>query len=193
MKSPMISVAAAAVAGVVAYAAENGPVLAVCVEHRETVNNLVMAQAQAIVSQVFAQAGMRIDWIPSRLCRIAGANAIRVEMDLTVPAHFGSETLAYALPYDGSGTTIHIFNRRIMESHRELGAEILGHVIAHEIGHVLEGIARHSPDGLMKAHWGLQDYMRMKKQRLSFSAEDVQLMRPHVLSADGLAARSGRE
>ena len=54
MKSSMISVAAAAVAGVVAYAAENGPVLAVCVEHWETVNNLVMAQAQAIVSQVFA-------------------------------------------------------------------------------------------------------------------------------------------
>ena len=45
----------------------------------------------------------------------------------------------------------------------------------------------------MKAHWGLQDYMRMKKQRLSFSAEDVELMRPHVLLADGLAARSGRE
>jgi predicted metalloendopeptidase len=80
-----------------------------------------------------------------------------------------------------------------MENHRELGAEILGHVIAHEIGHVLEGIARHSPEGLMKAHWGLHDYMRMKKQRLCFSTEDVDLMRRHFLSADGLAAPSGRE
>ncbi len=75
-----------------------------------------------------------------------------------------SETLAYALPYAESGTTIHVFYRRIVESHRELGAEILGHVIAHEIGHVLEGIARHSPEGLMKAHWGLHDYMTMKKK-----------------------------
>ena len=193
MKSPMISVAAAAVAGVVAYAAENGPALAVCVQHRETVNNLVMAKAQAIVSEVFAEAGVRIDWIPSRLCRIATGTAIRLEMDPVVPTHFASETLAYALPYAGSGTTIHVFYLRIMENHRELGAEILGHVIAHEIGHVLEGIARHSPEGLMKAHWGLHDYMRMKKQRLCFSAEDVELMRPHLLSADGLAAPSGRE
>jgi hypothetical protein len=193
MKTPMISVAAAAVAGVVAYAAENGPALAVCVQHRETVNNLVMAQAQAIVSEVFAEAGVRIDWIPSRLCRIAAGNAIRLEMDGVVPVQFGPETLAYALPYAGSGTTIHVFYRRIMECHRELGAEVLGHVMAHEIGHVLEGIARHSPEGLMKAHWGLYDYMRMKKQRLSFSAEDVELMRTHILSADGLAARSGRE
>ena len=123
MKTPLISIAAAAVAGVVAYAAENGPVLAVCVQHREAVNNLVMAQAQAIVSEVFAETGVRVDWIPSRLCRIGAGNAIRLEMDVVVPTHFGSETLAYALPYAGSGTTIHVFYRRIMECHRELGAD----------------------------------------------------------------------
>ena len=191
MKTPLISIAA--VAGAIAYAAENGPGLAVCVQHREAVNNLVMAQAQAIVTAVFAEASVRIDWLSSRLCRLAAGDTIRLEIDSEVPPRFGPETLAYALPYAASGTTIHVFYARIMENHREFGAEILGHVIAHEIGHVLEGIARHSPDGLMKAHWGLHDYITMKKQRLFFSAEDVQLMRPHVLPADGLAVGSGRE
>jgi hypothetical protein len=45
----------------------------------------------------------------------------------------------------------------------------------------------------MKAHWGLSDYMRMKKQRLFFSSEDVDLMRPHVAFAGGITAQSGRE
>jgi hypothetical protein len=193
MKTPLISIAAAAMAGGVAYAAGNSPGLAVCVQHREAVNNLVMAQAQAIVTMVFGAAGVRIDWLPSRLCRIAAGNIIRLEIDQVVPAQFGPETLAYALPYAGSGTTIHVFYARIMENHREFGADILGHVIAHEIGHVLEGIVRHSPEGLMKAHWGLSDYMRMKKQRLFFSSEDVDLMRPHVAFAGGITAQSGRE
>jgi hypothetical protein len=193
MKTPLISIAAAAVAGVVAYATENGPGLAVCVQHREAVNNLVMAHAQTIVTAVFAEASVRIDWLSSRLCRLAAGDTIRLEIDSEVPPRFGPETLAYALPYAGSGTTIHVFYARIMENHREFGADILGHVIAHEIGHVLEGIVRHSPEGLMKAHWGLSDYMRMKKQRLFFSSEDVDLMRPHVAFAGGITAQSGRE
>ena len=45
----------------------------------------------------------------------------------------------------------------------------------------------------MKAHWGLQDYMRMKKQRLSFSAEDVELMRPHLCRRTDSPPGPGRE
>ena len=192
MKPPLICVATAILAGAGAYA-ENGPGLAVCLQHRALVNNFVMARAESLVSTVFAEAGMRIDWMPARQCRTTGDNAIRLEMDAVVPARFGPETLAYALPYAASGTTIHVFYHRIMEGHRDLGAEVLGHVIAHEIGHVVEGIARHSPEGLMKAHWGLPDYVRMRNQRLSFSTEDVALMRSHLPYAGRLTARSGRE
>ena len=193
MRPPIVSVAVVAMAGAIACVAENTPVLPVCVEHRETANNLVMNQAQGIVTMIFGQAGVRINWLPSRLCRNAALGAIRLEIDMEAPAHFSSETLAYALPYAGSGTTIHVFYTRIMEGHRELGAQILGHVIAHEMGHVLEGIARHSPDGLMKARWDQHDYVRMKRQHLSFSAEDVELMRPRLTSAGRLTAQSARE
>jgi hypothetical protein len=192
MKPPIISLAAVAVASAVAYAAENRPV-PVCVQHRETANNIVMGKAQVVVTAIFAQAGVRIDWLPSRLCRIAALDAIRLEIDMEAPAHFSPETLAYALPYAESGTTIHVFYNRIMEGHRELCGELLGHVIAHEMGHVLEGIARHSPDGLMKARWELHDYLRMKRHHLSFSTEDVELMRNRLMSLGRLTAQSGRE
>ena len=77
--------------------------------------------------------------------RLRADNVLRIEMDAVAPARFGPETMAYALPYGASGTTIHVFYDRVLQDHRELPAEVLGHVIAHEIGHVLEGIARHSP------------------------------------------------
>jgi hypothetical protein len=196
MKTSLISVVASAIAGVVACAAESGPELAVCVQNRAMVNSFVMAKAESVVTVVFAEVGLQIDWLPAGRCRNTASNVLRLQMDSIVPAHFGAETLAYALPY-GSGTTIHVFYDRIIESHRELGAEVLGYVMAHEIGHVLEGIARHSPSGLMKAHWGLNDYARMKKRRLSFSAEDLELMLLHLkglsATAAGLSVRSGRE
>ena len=89
-------------------------------------------------------------------------------MENSVPAQFGPETLGYALPYTGTGVTIHVYYSRIAENFRELYPEVLSHVMAHEIGHVLEGIARHSNSGLMKAHWSPRDYAGMKRQHLSF-------------------------
>jgi hypothetical protein len=34
---------------------------------------------------------------------------------------------------------------------------LLGYVLAHEIGHVLEGLVRHSGAGVMKASWNRAD------------------------------------
>jgi hypothetical protein len=138
---------------------------------------------------------LQIEWIPSGLCRNAAGNVLRIEMDSSPASRFGPETMAYALPYCARGTTIHVFYARVIEDHRAIAADVMGYVIAHEIGHILEGIARHSQDGLMKARWDLKDYWRMKKLRLTFAAEDVELMHLHVerLSAGNVAARSERE
>lgn len=195
MKLFLICGATAVLAGVSAHAAENGPGLGVCVNNREIVNTFVMLRAQALVTVLFADAGVRIEWLPSRQCRNMAASVLRIQMDAEVPARFGRETLAYALPYRTSGTTIHVFYNRVMQDHRSLDAKVLGHVVAHEIGHVLEGIARHSPDGLMKACWTGKDYATMRNHRLPFAAEDVNLMHRGLQppSAGNLAARFGME
>jgi len=177
-----------------AYAAENGPVL-LCVQHKGPVNTFVMARAQTVVNAVFSNADIRIEWLPSRRCINAPDNVVRIEMDAVAAPGFGPQTMAYALPYRETGTTIHIFYDRVVQGHHDQPGELLGHVMAHEIGHVLEGVARHSPGGLMKAHWGLKDYWEMKKQRLFFAAEDVELMHLHLQrhSAGGVTAQSERE
>jgi hypothetical protein len=195
MKLLLISGAAAVLAGVGAQAADSGPGLAVCVQNGLPVNSFVMARAQAIVTSVFSEAGVRIEWLPARQCRNADANVFRLEMDAEVPARFGPEAMAYALPYGPSGTAIHIFCNRVIQTHRDLPGEVLGHVIAHEIGHVLEGIARHSADGLMKPRWDVRDYCKMRSGLLPFAGEDVVLMQLSLRrrSPAALTARSGME
>jgi predicted metalloendopeptidase len=103
--------------------------------------------------------------------------------------------MAFATPYDLAGISIHVFYNRVMEDHRELRGPVLGHVLAHEMGHALEGVARHSAGGLMKAYWQTADYSQMSKKRLYFAAEDVELMHLSLLrrSESALTASAGRE
>jgi len=191
MKCLLISAGAILIAGSGACRAGSALVVEVCVQNKQPVSSFVMARAQALAAATFAEAGIHIEWLPERRCNTA-PDAIRLQMDSSMPAKFGSETMAYALPYAGAGVTIHVDYCRIAENFHELYPEVLGHVMAHEIGHVLEGIARHSNDGVMKAHWGPRDYAGMKKRRLSFSPEDVELMRSHHqgLSVAVLTARN---
>jgi hypothetical protein len=53
---------------------------------------------------------------------------------------------------------------------------LLGHVLAHEIGHILQGVERHSSTGLMKERWDYRDYVEMQRQPLRFTAEDLLLI-----------------
>jgi hypothetical protein len=99
------------------------------------------------------------------------------------------DALAYALPYNTSGTRIYVFLDRVARrGNNQPGFMIalLAHVMVHEIGHVLQQIVRHSEDGLMKANWSNQDYQRMERAPLPFAPEDVEFIR------EGLAKRFPR-
>ncbi len=87
------------------------------------------------------------------------------------------EAVGFAAPYSSGGTCIHIFSDRILKGHGVQFATLLfAHVLAHEITHVLEGTCRHSPEGVLKAHWDRQDHDRMMSHPLPFAAIDVELI-----------------
>jgi hypothetical protein len=56
-------------------------------------------------------------------------------------------------------------------------AQILGHAVAHEIGHLLMGTNSHSPHGLMREGWKVNDLREMSQRHLLFSKEEVERMR----------------
>jgi predicted Zn-dependent protease len=54
---------------------------------------------------------------------------------------------------------------------------LLGHILAHEMGHALQGISRHAETGVMKASWSLHETSRMwSHERLHFTSDDADLI-----------------
>jgi hypothetical protein len=50
-------------------------------------------------------------------------------------------------------------------------------VVAHEVGHLLLPIGSHSPDGLMRGHWDVNDLRQTDPRALSFTAGQAELIR----------------
>jgi hypothetical protein len=119
---------------------------------------------------MFAGIGVTIDW--RRLGGGCPAQVIRIRLTDQTPKYLMPGALAYARPYDG--TYIRLFYDRISEK-RPAGkvTRLLAHVLVHEITHVLQGIERHSEEGVMKAHWNEEDFMDMAVKPLPFTDEDI--------------------
>ncbi|HKD06016.1 MAG TPA: hypothetical protein VKB79_08940 [Bryobacteraceae bacterium] len=132
------------------------------------------ATGKGIATRIFKDIGITLRWHAGRRPEGAGLWAIEVRAD-SAPANVtGGAMAAASLP---SGV-ITIYLDRIRQT-RDLGVNLalFGHVLAHEIGHVLQGEPRHSPEGILKRTWAPEDYSDMVAGRLTFTAEDVRLFR----------------
>jgi len=129
--------------------------------------------------RIFASIGVPVKWHTGmeRRARDEASVTIEMQLDSGVLETFHPGVLAYAMPYGTVGTRIHVLCDRVLSvSSRELAGAYLGHVMAHEITHVLEGISRHSSKGVMKAHWDVNDFYQMVFRPLPFATEDVKLI-----------------
>jgi hypothetical protein len=140
------------------------------------------APSMAIASEMFASAGVTIDWRN----KLAGCppEGILVTLGMRTSPDLHPGALAYALPYEGAH--IRVFYDRIAARGPALMPQLLAHVLVHEITHILQGVSRHSGEGVMKAQWGQGDFNRMLSKPLEFTSEDVSLIH------DGLAVRMAR-
>jgi hypothetical protein len=169
-----------------------GPVVTVYVKQ----DNLVVAElgrAQRTATGIFASFGVGLQFRAGGQPKSAGEGAIRIELQLgaRTPAQFHPGAMAYAMPFGASGTRIHIFCDRVRNTQPDGGSgTILGYVMAHEIAHVLQGVSRHSAEGVMKAHWEIPDYGRMKKGTLAFDPTDVELIREALEKVTTQSARA---
>jgi hypothetical protein len=59
---------------------------------------------------------------------------------------------------------------------------LLGHVLAHEIGHLLLGPNSHSPTGIMMAGWSEEEMQTMTRRLLFFSEDESRRMREALLA-----------
>lgn len=111
---------------------------------------------------------------------------LRASQDLkasTVGVSFSAE--------DGQGCYADLFYEPIQKLQEETHATasvILGHAMAHELGHLLLGTNSHSLSGLMRAHWTREDLTNASKGNLQFSREQSL----KIMSRVAHATRSGK-
>jgi hypothetical protein len=79
----------------------------------------------------------------------------------------------YAFVYSDGATLL----AKEQESERPC---MLGHLVAHEIGHLLLGTGRHSSRGIMRSPWNGADLTRAMQGRLLFSTQESERIRDNV-------------
>jgi hypothetical protein len=67
---------------------------------------------------------------------------------------------------------------------------ILGTAMAHEIGHLLLNLESHSPTGIMRAHWSMDDFLEASYGNLAFTAQQSASVRGDVARRMGAAGDS---
>jgi len=128
-----------------------------------------LAQAASRATAILAQSGVELDWLdcgrpdPSDFSqRATPCSAIGWPHQLSVRIlphgrSVGADTFGQAfLDQSGSGAYSNVYfnNLAANREHAQLSdGDMLGFVIAHEVGHLLLGSNSHSSSGLMQARW----------------------------------------
>src|SRR5215475_2477748 len=134
-------------------------------------------RATAITSGIFASARVKVQWrrVGLRSCPEA---TDRTTITITLLTRTASGVRRGALAYSllDEGQRIFVFYDRIIQVSPEFQTSLLGHVIAHEMSHILQRTPRHTVEGIMKAVWDPRDFTAMKARPLAFTETDLRLI-----------------
>lgn len=158
----------------------------------------VLDSATIEATRLFRAAGIRISWerplleSPEDQGTDMTAIAFRqpderpylvVRFMRRTPATVFPGALGYSLPFAHRGAHVLIFYDRVEKlTHRVNTATyvILGHAMAHELGHVLLRSSEHSNGGLMQACWTPASWHLASAGLLGFEREEVRRMRARL-------------
>lgn len=173
--SAVFAILALAGMGAVAKSKDDEQSITVYVNGRANMPGDALPVAEHVVGEIFAKIGVNIIWHVGQPKKALPGQTIVLDITADAPATDHPGALAYALEYEG--VHIAVFYDRVQSmATRDLVPKLLGHVLAHEITHILEGVNHHSPEGIMKAHWTGEDIAKMAYKPLPFDPADVQLV-----------------
>ena len=152
-----------------------------------------LAAAEAYATAIYRAAGVQTVWTETP--RAPGATrsphlrVVILSAEMTAKmckdAQLGDSVMGIANEgTNGSGRIAYIFADRIGQTALQYLAEFhrgLGHVMAHEIGHLLLGAHSHAPTGLMAVNWRpLETHLQ------TFTPKQAQIIRVRATATEGL-------
>jgi len=163
------------------------------------VRSPVLTKAQSEAARVLGRAGIETNWVG---CAVPGravesnpfctakleATDIQVrihprKMAKKLMKHRSEFGLAFTAAGEGFGSYASIFFHRVEElSARRHTSQslLLGHLIAHEIGHLLLGSNSHSRSGIMHVPWNRSQVERALLGTLLFTRQETEKMSGQV-------------
>jgi hypothetical protein len=173
------------------------PTLILRVLNLAQIPNKVLIQAKEHVQRIYHDAGIHIVWLDGKDAPQASLsqNGLQLTIEVVpesvarmiVPGNNGAT--GFATSHDGQGPRAYVFSHRVEDHARNLptldrqAAEglILGHVIAHEAGHLMLPFGLHSPTGIMRAQMDLGSLREALRGNLLFTSEQIELIRTALL------------
>lgn len=147
-------------------------------------NQLMIGQAELIAARVFQQIRIRLQWhnFPSACPEEQEPIRVRVWAHTPPDYHRG----ASGTPWPYGGIHAEIFLDRMQDSFEgSILTALVGHVLAHEIAHVLGGTDGHST-GVMQPSFSPEDLRKMTLAPLRFSESFI------IVLQDGIRTRHER-
>ena len=163
-----------------------------------------VAEASAVASQIFREAGVGTFFVecssssPRPLPCVEPGPLIEVTLAIVReggPAGSGQMGKAVTSAAGGPGGIAWVRAGEVSAVARSWSLPVgllLGHVEAHEIGHLLLGQGSHSPTGIMRAHWTWDDVALVVAGKLLFNRDQCRLLHAQVSPPAGSLSATGR-
>jgi hypothetical protein len=171
------------------------PELHISVYDNANVPTELLAAAEAEVNRIFHQAGVKTLWRncsgTDKTTQPAGCHVVgSAYLMLTIlPCATGAQMRdrtdvlgTSTMDEKGVGYYGYAFYSRIqqMAEERRLTSTLLGHVLAHEIGHLLLRSNSHSMSGIMSGRWAGGELRRISEGAMFFMPHESKVMRDRL-------------
>ena len=156
----------------------------------------VLAEAESRASFVLRRAGLDVSWMdcgaPGSRPSNSDCNAIVFPQHLSlrlVSTHGGSTQDTFGQAYQnaaGEGAYVVVYFGVLAASKPATAmrpGDLLGLVIAHELGHLLLGLQSHSASGLMSPVWQADEISQASRGRLFFTSAQQEQIRSRYSAA----------
>jgi hypothetical protein len=152
----------------------------------------VLLRAQRLVSDSYGSIGVRTPWAetlhpfsdkdePTDCCATEDLTIIVLTTRMAERTRFPKDAVGCAVVGRGGGGRVaYIRYDRVAASAIQAdwdAGDFMALVVAHEVGHLLLPIGSHSPDGLMRGRWDVNDLRRTDPHTLSFTPRQAELIR----------------
>jgi hypothetical protein len=141
------------------------------------VGSVDMELTQTIVSSVYKEVGIQVNWKSGETVKDGSTITFEIRFAEKAPDTATPTALAAAEIERG---VITVYEDRVRGQHRNHPAVqrvVLAYVLAHELAHVMQGVARHSNAGILRDQWTVLDFSKMLFHQLKFTNADAERIR----------------